>query len=246
MSFFGVAALAAFLLGLSKGGVPIVAMLSVPLLSFYMDPALAAGLLLPLYIMADWYAIYLFRRAFSAPNLKILVPAGACGIVIGFATVSIIPPDLVKAVLAFIGLSYLATSIRGRLAKTTPTPHPVSVPRGLFWGTLAGLTSYIAHSGGPPYQAYLLPQRLEKMAYLGTTAIFFSLVNLMKLPPFVIAGQMDWSSLTQALWLVPFALLGAFSGARINRMLSERVFYAFVETALGIVSILLIIDILTP
>lgn len=243
MGFWIVAGLAAFLLGLSKGGLPIVAMLSVPLMALYMDPALAAGLLLPLYIVADWYAIYLFRHAFSVENLKILVPAGAFGILIGFLSVTIVPPDLVKGLLALIGLSYLFNSLRGRLSNRPVVASDASVPKGVFWGSLAGLTSYIAHSGGPPYQAYMLPQRLEKMTYLGTTAIFFSLVNLMKLPPFFLAGQMDFSSVGQALWLAPFALLGAFSGARISRMLPEPVFYMIVEVALGIVSVLLLYDI---
>ncbi len=243
VGFWIVAGLAAFLLGLSKGGVPVVAMMSVPLLALYMDPALAAGLLLPLYIMADWYAIYLFRGAFSVPNLKILLPAGALGIVIGFATVSAIPADLVKAVLAIIGLSYLFTSLRSRLSKRDIKPTEASVPRGVFWGTLAGLTSYIAHSGGPPFQAYVLPQKLDKMTYLGTSTIFFTLVNLMKLPPFILAGQLDWDSLSKAVWLIPCALAGAFSGAYINRMLPEKVFFLIIEFALGFVSLLLLYEI---
>ena len=67
------AGLAAFLMGLSKGGLPMIALLAVPLMSLFMDPAVAAGLLLPIYIVADMYAVYLFRRAFSVRNLKILL-----------------------------------------------------------------------------------------------------------------------------------------------------------------------------
>lgn len=244
MGFWIVGGVAAFLLGLSKGGVPMVAMLSVPLMALYMDPALAAGLLLPLYIMADWYAIYLFRKSFSVPNLKILIPAGTIGILLGFASVSSIPADLVKGMLALIGLSYLFTMVRARLSKREIIPAEVSVPRGFFWGAFAGLTSYIAHAGGPPYQTYMLPQRLEKMQYLGTTAIFFSIVNLLKLPTYAMAGQMNWASFGQAVWLIPMALLGAFSGATINRMLSKRVFYLIMESALGLVSLLLLYDII--
>lgn len=243
MGFWIVAGLAAFLLGLSKGGVPIVAMLSVPLLALYMEPALAAGLLLPLYIMADWYAIYLFRRNFSKLNLKILVPAGALGIFIGYGSVTLVSADFVKLLLAGIGLSYLFTTVRARVSKQEVPPKPASVPRGLFWGALAGFTSYIAHAGGPPYQAYILPQKLDKMTFLGTTAIFFSLVNLMKLPPFILAGQMDWGTVTQAMWLAPFALLGAFSGAQFSKWVPERIFYMLIETALGLVSLLLLYEV---
>ncbi len=244
MLFWFLAGLAAFLLGLSKGGMPAVAVLSVPLLSLVMDPILAAGLLLPLYLVADWYAIYLFRKAFSVRNLKILLPAGAIGVLAGFFAVSNVPTDAVKLLLAVIGLSYVANAFVKRLRKGDVPPRPADVPRGLFWGSLAGLTSYIAHSGAPPYQTYVLPQKLEKMVYLGTTTIFFASVNLLKLPTFVLAGQMTWDSLSQAVWLAPFALLGAWSGAQISRLLPERIFFFLVEIALGLVSLKLLYEVI--
>jgi len=112
----------------------------------------------------------------------------------------------------------------------------------MFWGSLAGLTSYIAHAGAPPYQAYVLPQRLEKMTYLGTTTIFFTCVNLMKLPAFILAGQVTWEGLSLAVWIAPVALLGAWSGAKISRWLPERVFFILVEVALGLLSLMLLYD----
>jgi hypothetical protein len=124
------------------------------------------------------------------------------------------------------------------------TPRPADVPRGLFWGTLAGITSYIAHSGGPPYQAYVLPQKLEKMRYLGTTAIVFACLNWMKVPAYIYVGQMDWQSIQQALWLAPFALLGAWSGAQISRLLPEKIFFFLIEIALGLVSLKLLYEVL--
>ena len=217
-------------------------MLSVPLLALFMDPAMAAGLLLPIYLVADIYAVYLFRGAYSVQNLKVLLPSGLIGVVIGFAAVSFVHSDAVKLLLALIGFWYLTNSLRTRLSKREVPAKLAGTGRGVFWGSLAGLTSYIAHSGGPPYQAYVLPQRLEKMVYLGTTTMFFACVNLMKLPAFVVAGQMTWSGLTQSLWLAPLALLGAWSGAQISRLLSERVFYLMVEFALGVVSLKLLYD----
>lgn len=243
MEYWIVAGLAAFLMGLSKGGVPMIAMLSVPLMSLFMDPAQAAGLLLPIYIVADFYAIYLFRKAFSVRNLKILLPASVVGIVIGFTSVSYVSGDAVKLLVALIGLFYLAKSLRGRLSKQDIPAKPADIPRGVFWGTLAGLTSYISHAGGPPYQAYVLPQRLDKMVYLGTTTILFTAINLMKVPPFILAGQITWDSSVQALWLAPFALAGAGSGALVSRLLPEKVFFLIIEIALGIVSLKLLYEV---
>ncbi|WP_420395181.1 sulfite exporter TauE/SafE family protein [Nioella sp.] len=242
--FWIVAGLAAFLMGLSKGGVPMIAILSVPLLSLFMDPALAAGLLLPIYITTDIYAVYLFRKAFSVRNLKILLPAGACGVGLGFLAVSYVPGDAIKLLVAGIALSYLLHSLRRRLSKRDFPPKPADMPRGLIWGALSGLTSYISHAGGPPYQAYVLPQRLDKLTYLGTTTIFFSAVNLLKVPPYIVAGQITWDSFGQAVWLIPCALAGAWSGAKIARLLPERVFFLLVEIALAGVSVKLVWEVL--
>jgi uncharacterized membrane protein YfcA len=211
-------------------------------MAIFMEPAHAAGLLLPLYIVADCYAIYLFRRAFSVRNLKILIPSGLVGVVIGYLSVSHVPGNAIKALVAGVGIFYIANALRARLRKSTVASKPADVPRGVFWGILMGITSYIAHSGGPPYQVYVLPQKLEKMTYLGTTTILFAVVNLMKVPPYIMTGQMSWSSAAQSLWLAPMALFGAWCGARAVSWLPERVFYALIEIALGLVSCKLLFE----
>lgn len=242
--FWIVAGLAAYLMGLSKGGVPMIAMLSVPLMSLFMDPSLAAGLLLPLYITTDIYAVWLFRRAFSARNLAILIPAGACGVGVGFLTVSQVPGDAIRLLVAAIAVSYLVYSLRRRFSRREDPPKPADLPRGLIWGALSGLTSYISHAGGPPYQSYVLPQQLDKMTYLGTTTIVFAAINLLKLPPYIAAGQITAGSAGQAAWLIPCALAGAWSGVKIARRLPERVFFLLIEIALGAVSVKLISEVL--
>lgn len=244
MTFWMIAGLAAFLMGLSKGGVPMIALLAVPLMSIYLDPAQAAGLLLPLYIVADGYAIYLFRRSVSWRNLAILLPGATVGIAVGFAAVSRVSPDFVRLLVAGIGVAYLVTSLRQRLGRAEPAPRPADVPCGVFWGSLAGFTSYLAHAGGPPFQAYVLPQKLDKMVYLGTNAIFFAIVNLTKVPPFVMAGQITLSSLQTGLWLAPLALAGAATGAAISRRLSQKAFFLLVEVALAVVSVRLVYEVL--
>lgn len=244
MEFWIVAGLAAFMLGLSKGGVPMLAMLSVPFMSIFMAPTMAAGLLLPLYILADTYAIYLFRKAFSVKNLKIMLPGAVVGVLAAFFSVSVVPGDAIKLLVAGIGFYYLINSVRNRMSGVERQPKQAGVRPGLFWGTLAGFTSYISHAGGPPFQAYVLPQKLDKMVYLGTTTIFFAVVNLMKLPPYIVAGQITWESLPDAMWLAPCTLLGAWSGARIARVLPQKVFFILVELALAAVSLKLVYEVI--
>jgi uncharacterized protein len=238
-AFWIAAGLATWFVGASKGGLPMIAMLGVPILSVFTTPAAAAGLLLPMYILADLYAVWLFRGQYSARNLAILIPASALGIGAAFFFVSRVPPEAGKLLVALIGLGYLADALRKRLARAF-RPRAADVPRGLFWGALAGFTSYISHAGGPPFQAYTLPQKLPKMTFAGTSTILFACVNWMKLPPYILAGQVSWDSLAQIVWLAPLALFGAWSGYRITRILPERLFFAFVNLALLLLSLKLL------
>ena len=111
-AFWIAAGLATWFVGASKGGLPMIAMLGVPILSVFTTPA---GLLLPMYILADLYAVWLFRGQYSARNLAILIPASALGIGAAFFFVSRVPPEAGKLLVALIGLGYLADALRKRL-----------------------------------------------------------------------------------------------------------------------------------
>lgn len=245
LAFWLSACVATFFVGMSKGGFPMVGMLAVPILSIFMSPAIAAGLILPIFIVSDVYAIWLYRRDFSAPNLKVLIPAGVMGIIFGYLTVSVVSDDFMKLVVAVIGVVFLADLYRKRLLKKV-TYKAASTPRGLFWGTLAGYTSYIAHAGGPPFQAYVLPQKLDKLTFVGTSTMMFAVVNALKVPPYIMAGQMGWDSLMTVIYLVPLAVAGAWTGHWVVRRLPERFFFVFVEVALFAVSAKLLWDVLGP
>ncbi len=243
-SFWIAASIGAVLVGMSKGGLPVVALLSVPILSLVMDPAAAAGLLLPVYIFSDMFGVWLYRHEFSRRNLAILIPASAIGILVGFLTVAVVTSDAVKLAVAAVGFYYLGFRLVRRLRKEI-APRPADIPRGLFWGSIAGFTSYIAHAGGPPFQAYVLPQKLPKMVFAGTSTILFTVINLMKLPPYVLAGQITMESFGTVVFLGPLAALGAFAGYRLTTLLPEKVFFLFIELALFAISVRLLWDGLT-
>lgn len=237
IAFWIAAAAASYLIGLSKGGVPAIGVMSVPIMALVMDPVLGAGLLLPIYLLSDAYAIYLFRGKFSVRNLKILIPAGVIGVILGYMTVSYVSGTTVKMMIAIIGFSYLYSAVRNRLRKDLPPPRPADVPRGIFWGVVSGLGSYISHSGGPPFQSYVLPQRLEKLVYVGTATVFFAVVNFTKLPAYLVAGQISWESVKIIMLVSPMAVFGAWSGYRMTKLVPERIFFLFVELALLLVSV---------
>lgn len=238
LTFWGLALLASFLVGASKGGLPLVGVLSVPLLSLVMPAGQAAGLTLPIYILSDVYGLWIYRREFDKRNLAILIPAGAIGIVVGYLTAHITNEDMVKFLVALIGLAYCADAV-SKTWRTVPTKS-ADVPRGLFWGAIAGFTSFVSHAGGPPYNMFVLPQNLSKMIYAGTTTIVFAAVNLMKLPPYIALGQVNFGSLQICAVLAPIALFGAWAGYRLTSVVPEKLFFRAVEITLFIVALLLL------
>jgi uncharacterized protein len=240
--FWVVALFATFLVGASKGGLPLVGVLSVPVLSLVMSPVMAAGLLLPLYIISDVYGLWLYRKHYSLLNIKILLPATTVGILIGWAAATHTNEHVVKLFVAAIGLLYCLDAIlKSRRAEVAA--RPADVPRGAFWGTIAGFTSFVSHAGGPPYQMFVLPQKLDKMTYAGTTTILFAIVNLLKVPPYWMLGQINVGSLRTCLLLAPMSLVGAWAGFSATKVLPERLFFRVVELALFIVSVMLIWDV---
>lgn len=235
--FYALAAAAAFIVGASKGGLSMVGVLSVPLLSMATSPVAAAALLLPIYIVSDFYGLWAFRKSFDKRNLLILAPATTLGVTIGWATAHVTSTRMVTLLLGVIGLSYC---INAAVRRGNVPFKPADVPRGLFWGTVSGFTSFVAHSGGPPFQVYVLPQKMDRMKFAGTVTVLFTYVNAIKLLPYWALGQFNPGNLKLAAMLSPVALLGAFAGYRLVKIIPDKLFFRLVETALALLSLKLI------
>ncbi len=239
-SYFVLAGLASLLVGLSKGGLPTVGMLAVPLLSLFMSPVKAAVLLLPIYIISDVVSVWLYRKDFSAPNLKILIPAGVLGVFIGWLTASVTSDNAVKLMIGCMGVGFcLNTWMR----KTPQDKQPVHVKKGWIWGTIAGFTSFISHAGGPPFQIYVLPQRLPKIQFAGTATLLFAVINAAKIWPYQRLQPYTYDDLMRAADLIPFALVGTVLGAYITKKIADVWFYRLVQGGLFLVSLKLIADV---
>lgn len=242
--FWVFAAVATFFVGASKGGIPGVGILAVPILAQVISPVVAAGLLLPLYVISDIYGLWLYRKDYDLWNIKIMVVAATIGIGVGWATAQYNNDNLVKLIVGVIGIWY-SVDLYLKSKKKEIKAQPADVPRGLFWGTIAGFTSFVAHAGGIPFQMYVLPQRLSKMKYAGTSTIAFAIINALKLPPYWFLGQINLVSLEKCLYLAPIALIGAWAGFKLTKILPEGPFFKAVEVALLLVSLKLIYDALT-
>ncbi len=237
---FFLAALAALLVGLSKGGLPSIGMLGVPLLSLLMSPVQAAALLLPIFVISDVAGVYLYRRDFSAVNLRLLIPAGIVGVVVGWLTASMVSDRAITFLIGAMGLAFCVNQWLRRQAIAVAQPaHPL---KGWFWGLVAGFTSFISHSGGPPFQVYMLPQKLPKAEFAGTATILFAVINAAKILPYQALRPYSSATLWSAAVLVPFALTGAVAGAWLTRRIADVWFYRIVQMSLFFVSIKLLVD----
>lgn len=237
-SLFALLILAAFLIGLSKGGLPAVAMLSVPILSLSMSPLIAAVLLLPIYVLSDAVSVWLYRREFSVDNVKILIPAGIIGVLVGWAMAAYISDIMVGFLIGVMGISFcLYTWLK---KKSNAVALPANKVKGLFWGTLSGFTSFLSHAGAPPFQVYVLPQKLPKMVFAGTTTIVFAAINLAKIIPYSSLHPYTTSTLTVSAYLLPVAVVGTVVGKKLIERLSEKWFFLAVQIALFLISIKLV------
>lgn len=234
------AALSSLLVGLSKGGVPTVGTLAVPLLALAMPPVAAAALLLPIFIVSDIVAVHLYRRDYSARNLAILTPAALAGVALGWWLGARVSGAFIGLLVGATGIFFCANA--WLFARRARPARRADVPRGVFWGALTGLTSFVSHAGGPTFQMYVLPQRLPKMAFAGTATILFAIVNAAKVVPYWQLGQFSGVAPSLALWLAAPALAGTLAGRWLTRTMPDRLFFRLVEVALFGVSLKLVWD----
>lgn len=239
-AFWAAAAVAATLVGMSKGGLPVVAMLAVPLLALTVPPLTAAGLLLPVYVVSDIFGLWAYRRVCDRRVTAIVAAGGTLGVALGWATASLVPDAAVTLIIGLIGSAFALSLIlrRGPPAR----PGPARLAPGIFWGTITGFTSFVSHSGAPPYKVYVLPLGLSKAAFAGTTTVTFAYINAIKLLPYWALGMLDPANLKAALILMPLAAASVFAGVRLVRVLPERLFFRLVIWALLALSLKLVFD----
>lgn len=235
--FWMAALAAAVLVGMGKGGLPVVGMLGVPVLSLVISPVTAAGLLLPVYVLSDMFGLYAYRHAFDRRVLAILTVGVTVGVGLGWATASITPEWAVTTLVGLIGVVF---ALRLLLKPAVGAARPARVAPGIFWGTLTGFTSFVSHAGAPPFQVYVRPLALEKMVYAGTNTILFTYLNAIKLVPYWALGQFTPGNLKVAFTLMPAAAIAVFVGVKLVKIVPEKLFFQLITWSLLAISLRLI------
>lgn len=243
--FYLLAIPALLIVGISKGGLGGgLGVAGVPLLSLAVEPATAAAVLLPLLCCMDLMGLRAYKGQYHRGNMRILLPAAAVGIGIGVLVFRYLSTPTLRLIIGVVAVGFtLFYWLGGREQRP---PRTVSKLRGGFWGTVAGFTSFVAHAGGPPLSVYLLPQRLHKTLFVGTTVVFFTLINYMKLVPYVWLGQLNRQVLMTALVLSPLAFVGIGLGVWLHTRINETLFYRICYIFLAVTGLKLMWDGLAP
>jgi uncharacterized membrane protein YfcA len=222
-AFYAVAIPAVLLVGVSKSGFGAgFGALGVPLMALAVPVPQAAAIMLPLLLVMDALGLKALWRERDAELLRLLLPAGLLGTVIGTLLFGWLSAKTVAALVGGITLVFLA--IRTIWPPRADAPRPPAAV-GFFFATVSGFTSFVAHAGGPPIGFYMLPLRLSPVRFTATMAVFFAAINASKWIPYAWLGLIDWTNMATAAVLIPVAPLGVWFGVRVVRHIPQTLFY---------------------
>lgn len=238
--FYAVAVPAVLLLGISKSGFGAgFGSLAVPMMALAISVPQAAAVLMPLLLLMDLLGIAAFRKDFDFPLLKFLVPFGLVGTVVGALLFRVLDAQTVAALVGAFTLLFLAQRLLF-------PPRPNSAPPPKWLGALltitSGFTSFVAHAGGPPISAYVIPLRLSPVKFTATLAFFFFVINLSKWIPYAWLGLLDWRNMATSLVLLPLAPVGVWVGVRMARTISPLWFYRILYGGMFLTGVKLLWD----
>lgn len=243
--FYLVAIPAVMLLGLAKGGFAGVGAMAMPLLALVISPVRAAAILLPVLIVQDAVGVWAFRRNWDRDVLVLMIPSAIVGIVAGYLLAAKVSATIVLAILGAISIFF--ASYRLWISRGGRVQAPVNAPPalGIALGIATGFTSQVAHAGQPPFQMWVLPKALPAQILVGTTAIFFAVINVLKIPAYVALGQFTRENLTAAAVLTPLAIVSTLTGVWLVRRVNAERFYTIIYLLMIVVGAQLLLKALT-
>ena len=241
LSFFLVAIPAVITTGLGKGGMgSALGMLAVPLMSLVMPPMQAAAIMLPLLLAMDGCAIWGWRHSIDWRVMRIILFPGLGGVAAGMLLFDQLSENAIRLLIGAISILFCCNQWLGHhFRKALRKPGKLA---GCFWSAVSGFTSFGIHAGGAPLSIYLLPRKLEKQALAGTTAVFFGIINISKLPAYGHIGQLTSENLLLSAILLPLCPLSVRAGMLLVHKVPTKLFYKIIYTSLLITGIKLISD----
>lgn len=246
LTFFALAIPATLFAGISKGGFGSgAAFAAAPLLALVLDPGDAIGVMLPLLMMMDVAALRSYWRKWDGQAARLLILGSLPGVALAALIYRLADPDLIRLLIGAVAVGFVAFQVSRQRGWLRLGALPNGTRPGLFWGSLAGFTSFISHAGGPPAAVYLLSRDIDKLRYQATTVCTFWAINLFKVLPYFALGIFTPTSLTADLWLAPVALAGVWVGIVLHHRIPEIWFFRVTYLLLTLTGSKLIWDALT-
>lgn len=223
--------LAALIAGLGKTALPGSSTIAVVILASVLPARTSTAAMLLLFIVGDVFALIAYRRHADWRTLLRLAPAVVAGLLVGAVFLALSTDGIVRRTIGVILLAMIALTLwRRRRAAGSAVDADGVGPRASAriaaagYGTLAGFTTMVANSGGPVMSMYFLATRAPVKVFLGTSAWFFAIVNLTKVPFLAGIGLLTPEVLLLDLALAPMVVIGALIGIRIARRIPQRLF----------------------
>lgn len=227
----------AFMKGAFGGGFAII---GIPLLALVMTPIEAGALLAPLFVAMDLFALrYWSPTTWSKPDLIILTPALFVGIGIGAWLLGVLDGKVIAIIIGGVTLLF---TLKWYAGGGKVEQRKRSSLGAALAGTASGITTMVAHSGGPPLAMYLLPLGLPKNIYAGTTSLFFTAGNIIKLFPWIWLGSIAGAPWLLMLLVLPAVPVGVWAGWKMHETLDQNLLYKILYALLILVAAKLIWD----
>jgi uncharacterized membrane protein YfcA len=234
-------ALVSLIIGLSKGGLGgLLGGLATPLMALVMPADQVIGLLLPILMTADVFAVWMHWKRWDWRLARLLIPGSIVGVTVATVFITNAPTNTLKTALGLIVLIFaIYRLLEKRLVDFSR--YQGKDWHGMVAGTIAGFTSTLAHTGGPPITIYLLMQEVTPRVFIATSAIFFMILNWIKVPYYLYAGLFDLQRLISVIWLAPLLPLGVWVGKQMGDRINKETFEKLVVWLLIVTALLLII-----
>lgn len=237
-----VTVICALLIGFSKTGVPTLGIFVAAIMANLFPARESVGILTPILITGDIIAILYYRKAVVWKYLLVLLPWVLAGIAAGFIVLGQIGNDALSVLLGSLVLLLIALYLcQGRLEKAMNISFSKSRTINGGLGVLAGFTTMIGNAAGSIMSIYLLSKGINKTAFVGTSAYFFFIVNVIKVPFTVYLGLITPQTLAFNAWMIPMVAIGAFIGFKVLPFIPQKLFQVSILSlaALGAVYLIL-------
>jgi uncharacterized membrane protein YfcA len=227
-------------IGVAKSGFAGISMIHVLIFAFLFGAKNSTGVVLPMLIVGDICAVLAFRQHARWDYIRRMLVPACLGVVAAWAWMHRLDEKLYKPLIGAIILllSCLQITRMRRPEWFAHIPHAHWFAWSL--GLLAGVTTMLANAAGPIMALYFLAVALPKMEFVGTSAWFFFILNVFKVPFSAGLGLIHQETLLLNAILVPLIVLGLFTGRWLIRHVSQRLFDGLLLAFAGLAALRLI------